>query len=173
MAVKPRQSVGPTCHPHRALQFPSFPRSPSRGSTTKPRAMRECHCGYPDLHSGSKSHRPGYINPWACPLEPKPIRHGELAEVQRRSRRHQYPHIRTTQSEHGARMIYRALVIALICFLGGVHHREFLHWCLQSTPDPPSAWLGCLEFITGVQIRVRNLQTYLPCSPHPLLRSWG
>jgi hypothetical protein len=43
---------------------------------------------------------------------------------------------------------------------------ELLHWCLQSMPNPPGAWLGRLEFVTGVQIRVRNLQAYLPCSPH-------
>jgi hypothetical protein len=43
----------------------SPPRSPSYGSTTKPRAMRGCRCGCADLRarkSGSEFRRPWYIN---------------------------------------------------------------------------------------------------------------
>jgi hypothetical protein len=52
-------------------------------------------------------------------------------------------------------------------------HRESLHWSVRSAPNPLSAWLGRLEFITGVQTRVRSLQTYPLRSLHPFFSSWG
>ena len=40
-------------------------------------------------------------------------------------------------------------------------HREFIHGCLQSTPDPPSAWLTLPSTPVSVEIRLRVIAVHL------------